>query len=555
MTGESGRNGAAPPADSSVAATGLAALLIRLERRLGATRGWRRAGLAAVLGALAAAALPPAHVVIALVPAFVGLIWLIESAPSRRRAFADGWWFGFGHFAAGLYWVGSSMLVQPELYAWLIPFAVSGLAAVVAFVPAAAAVATRALAGVVPRGAGRILVFAALWTVFEWVRGWIFTGFPWNLLGTVWSFSDAMIQASALFGVYGLGLLTAAAAAMPAVFAGDGDGSRTRALSVLAAYAVLAAVWGGGNLRLMNAVDATVPGVRLRLVQGNIEQALKWKPELRQGHVDKQLRLSALPPRPAAGKATDTTPPAPTHVIWSETAVPFFLGRDRRRLAMIGAVTPPGGVTIVGAPRTTPKREATFRVWNSLLAVDDRGRVVDAYDKVHLVPFGEYVPFGRFLRFTKLTAGRTDFSPGNGFRSLRLPGLPAVSPLICYEVIFPGQVVDPLDRPEWLLNITNDGWFGHTSGPYQHLAAARIRAVEEGLPLVRVANTGVSAVVDAYGRTVASLGLGATGVIDSALPGRPHGVTLYGRLGDWTLLFLVLAMVGAGIFFPRSRRI
>jgi apolipoprotein N-acyltransferase len=554
LTTQSGRNGAASPADPAIPPAGIAPPLARLERRLAGTRGWRRAGLAAVLGALAAAALPPVHAVIALVPAFVGLVWLIESG-SRRRAFADGWWFGFGHFVAGLYWVGSSMLVQPERYAVLIPFAVSGLAAVVALFPAAAALATRALAGVVPRGAGRILVFAALWTVFEWARSWVLTGFPWNLLGTVWTVSDAMIQAAALFGVYGLSLLTAAAAAMPALLVNGGTGSRPRATPVVIAFAVLVVVWGGGAARLMTADDATVPGVRLRLVQGNIEQALKWRPNLRQGHVDKQLRLSALPPRTSGREAPDTTPPAPTHIVWSETAVPFFLGRDQRHLAMIGAVTPPGGVTIVGAPRTTPKREATFRVWNSLLAVDARGRVVDAYDKVHLVPFGEYIPFGRLLRITKLTAGRADFSPGPGFRSLRLPGLPPVSPLICYEIIFPGRVTDPLDRPEWLLNITNDGWFGRTSGPYQHLAAARIRAVEEGLPLVRVANTGVSAVVDAYGRTVASLGLGSTGVIDSALPGRPGGFTLYGRLGDWTLLLMVLAVAGAGIFSPRTRTI
>ena len=298
---------------------------------------------------------------------------------------------------------------------------------------------------------------------------------------------------------------------------------------------------------LAGAGDAVVPDVRLRLVQPNIDQRLKWRPELRRRHVLRQVGMSIA--------AADTTRgvEAPTHVIWAETAVPLALGGDPAALGIIGSATPRGGLVITGALRRTPAGEKPFRVWNSLHAVDDRGRVVGTYDKFHLVPFGEYVPFRGLLSFAKVTAGQVDFSRGSGVRTLRLPGLPPVSPLICYEVIFPGRVADRRDRPGWLLNITNDAWYGRSSGPYQHFAAARMRAVEEGLPLVRVAGTGISGVVDAYGRTVARLGLGRAGVIDSALPAPISAATPYGRLGDRIVLVILIAVAGAGYVLQRAR--
>ncbi len=514
----------------------------RLNDRVAAVRGWRRLALAAGLGVLAAGALPPLHLLVLLVPAFTGLVWLIGSGRSRRSAFAAGWWFGFGHFAAGIYWIAFALLTFPEKFGWMVPFAVLGLSALLALFPAGAALIARPAWG---RGAGGILVFAAAWTAFEWIRGWAFTGFPWNLIGTSWTISDSMIQLAALAGVYGLSLLGVTAAAMPAVLGergGDGKSRPAALLPVLAAFAVLAVVWGGGWLRLAGAGDAVVADVRLRLVQPNIDQRLKWVPDLRLRHVADQLAMST---RPAEA--------APTHVIWAETAVPYYLANKPKLLDIIAKSVPPGGLTIVGAPRTTPRPEEPRRVWNSLHAVDSKARVVGTYDKFHLVPFGEYVPFRKILKFSKITAGGTGFSPGPGPRTLRLPGLPPVSPLICYEVIFPGQVADRRDRPGWLLNITNDGWYGQTSGPYQHFAAARLRAVEEGLPLVRVANTGISAVVDAYGRTRAYLGLGRAGILDSPLPVRLEEATPYARLGDWIVLALLAATAGAGFAMSRAK--
>ncbi len=493
---------------------------------------------------MAVAALPPVHFLILLVPAFSGLVWLADGKPGWRAAFATGWWFGFGYFAAGLYWISFALLTKPEQFAWMVPFALVGLAGAMAVFPALALLLSSVLRSSVLRssalrveGPRRILLFAATWVAFDWIRTWIFTGFPWNLVGTAWVVSDGMLQFAALAGVHGLSLLTVAAAAMPAVLT-DGGGRpafRRRTMPVIAVFAVLGLVWGAGMLRLAGAKEDMVPGVRLRLVQPNIEQKLKWLPHLREKHLLRQLRMSIRP----AGR--DTAAAAPTHVIWPETAVPFFLAGDPRRLAMVAAAVPPDGVVITGAPRM----DSSSRVWNSLHAIDATGRIVGTYDKFHLVPFGEYVPFRRVLNIAKIAVGSRDFSSGAGLRTLRLKGLPPVSPLICYEVIFPGRVTGRNDRAHWLLNITNDGWFGRSSGPYQHFAAARLRAVEEGLPMVRVANTGISAVIDAYGRTLKRLDLGRRGVIDSGLPAHLPGLTLYGRIGDWILLGL-LAVVAAG---------
>ncbi|MBT7485291.1 MAG: apolipoprotein N-acyltransferase, partial [Rhodospirillales bacterium] len=228
--------------------------------------------------------------------------------------------------------------------------------------------------------------------------------------------------------------------------------------------------------------------------------------------------------------------------------VPYFLAREKALMTAIGGITPAGGLTITGAIRGNDNSDTGRQIWNSLHAINSHGDIAGTYDKFHLVPFGEYVPFSSILKISKLTAGRTDFTPGSGLSTLKLPGLPPVGPLICYEVIFPGAVVDSRDRPDWLLNLTNDGWYGHSSGPYQHFASARLRAVEEGLPLVRVANTGISGVVDGYGRILARLDLGVSGVLDSPLPKKFFGTTFYAQWGDMPLILLLVVCGGLAIF-------
>lgn len=502
--------------------------------RMSALGRARRAALAVALGVSATAAMPPLHLVFFLIPAFTGLLLLIDSSARRRDAFALGWWFGLGHFASGLYWVAFAFLVDAERHAWMAPFAVAGLAGVCAAFPALAALLGRVFRGF---GPGRVPAFAVAWAVLEWLRSWVFTGLPWNLVGSVWTVSDSMIQATALFGVHGLGLLTVAAAAAPVLFIDAGAMARPRrvALAIAVMVAPLALVWAGGVFRLAHAETRFVPGVHLRLVQPAIPQADKWRSESRLGHVVEQVRLST--------DGADAADPSPTHVIWAETAVPFFVEYDPAIRAVIAEATPAGGLTLFGAPRRSPPGTAPYRVWNSLFAIDAEGRLVGTYDKHRLVPFGEYVPFRDILDLSKITSGGTDFSPGEGRQTLDLPGLPAVGPLICYEAIFPGKVLDSARRPNWLVNVTNDGWFGVSSGPYQHFAAAKLRAVEEGIPLVRVANTGISGVVDAYGRTTVSMPLGRKGVVDSALPASLKGVTPYGRFGDRAVLIAIVIAI------------
>lgn len=512
----------------------------RAEARLAALKGWRRWAAAASLGALAVAALPPGNLVFLLLASFSGFFWLVDGRKSVKGALTDGWWFGFGFFVVGLYWIAAAFLVRPGQFAWMIPFAVFGLPAALAVFPALAAGLYRLLIG--GKGIstfGRVLVFAAAWTLFEWLRGWVLTGFPWNLIGSAWTFFPAMLQPASVVGVLGLSLITVIVAAVPAALA---DGGKEAWRPVVAVFIALAVIWAAGAARLAGADGAVVKGVRLRLVQPDIDQKTKWLPRLRDKHIADQVRMSRKPPKPGD--------PPPTHVIWAEAAAPSFLNRDPGRRALVGLAAPKGGLVITGALRA----DKSGRIYNSLYAIDGKGRIRATYDKFHLVPFGEYVPLRGILRFAKITSGGRDFSPGPGPRTLDLAGLPPFSPLICYEVIFAGRVVAPGRRPGWLLNITNDGWYGMTIGPYQHFAAAQMRAVEEGLPMVRVANTGISGVVDAYGRVTARLGLGRRGILDADLPKALASPTIFGRLGDWSAIFVILATFAAGLSAPARRR-
>jgi apolipoprotein N-acyltransferase len=236
----------------------------------------------------------------------------------------------------------------------------------------------------------------------------------------------------------------------------------------------------------------------------------------------------------------------PTVVIWPETAAPSYLDEDEGARRAMASLVPPGGLMLVGVLRGTPEGVEPAHIWNSLQALDGNGDIVGQYDKAHLVPFGEYTPYSDLLHLPKLTPGSTDLSAGPGPQTLDLPGLPPVAPLICYEAIFPGAIVDEAHRPAWMLNVSNDGWFGTSSGPYQHFAAARARAVEEGLPLVRNANDGISGVIDPYGRVIARLGLNAVGVVDSNLP-QPAPPTIFARMGSRVLFVLLMITAATGL--------
>ncbi len=529
---------------STTAVTGQlqAGLAGRIAAWFAGLSGWRRLTISALLGALAALCFAPLYLVPLLWIAFPGLLWLLDGAKRDGEAFRIAWAFGSGHFLAGTYWVGIAFLVDAEQYAALMPFAVLAMGVGLGLFPAGAIyLVWRSRL----RGAARALGLAAAWLFVEWLRSWVLTGFPWNLMGSVWAFSDSAIQIASVTGVWGLSLVTVFAAALPATLAEhDGASPVRRWLPSMAGLALIALCWAGGALRLAEAPKVgqeLVPDVTLRLVQPAIEQSLKWSPEWRQRNVIDQMDLSLA----------DAESSQVSHVIWAETATPYVLTEEPRLREVLARAVPEGGLLLTGALRREDGEEGP-RLWNSLHALDGAGEIVGTYDKFHLVPFGEYVPLRWLFGFAKVTQGRVDFLPGPGLSTLELPGLPPVGVLVCYEVIFPGRVTAPDERPAWLLNVTNDAWFGTSSGPYQHLASARLRAVEEGLPIVRVANSGISAVFDGYGRELARLGLNQSGVIDVPLPRPLAEPTTYARIGNLiVVLLLVVAALGISLFSVR----
>lgn len=547
--------------------------LRHLALDLGLLRGWQRYACAFFAGALSVLALAPVHLLPVLFITFPILVWLLDglerpgthltTREKVRAAAITGWWFGFGYFLLGLYWIGFAFMVEAEKFAFLMPFAVVALPAGLALFVAGAVAAARV---VWPHGFARIVVLAIAWTICEWLRGHILTGFPWNLLGESFVTSLALMQWSAVVGPFGLTFMVLLIVASPAAFDPRADQSHLEAPLDLAGLAKhwavpvaalvsLALLWLGGMARLVMTephVHAGDDVTMLRIVQPNILQTIKWKPENRMAVLGEFLRISAgtsaqLP----QGLTKDTI------VIWPESALSIFLAREPFVLSAISRILPEGALLITGSVRGEPAADGPSdqlqHFYNSLYVVNDEGQIIDTYDKSHLVPFGEYLPYHRWLSqigLKKLTQLQGSFDEGPGPVTMSLPGAPSMSPLICYEIIFPSEVVSRDKRPSWIANVTNDAWFGTSSGPYQHLSQVRLRAVEQGMPVARAANTGVSAVIDANGRIVASQALNSEGVLDVALP-RPLGPTPYARFGDWILAVLLILSAGGVVLVMR----
>ncbi len=503
----------------------------------------RRALAALAAGMVCALGLPPLNLFPALWLGLPLLILLLRGTARPRQAFVLGWLFAFGYFVVGLYWIAAALFVDIEQFFWLLPFTLAGLPAVLALYYGLASwlVQHSRLQGV----AGALLL-ALLFSLAEFARGHLFTGFPWNLFGYVWADILPMAQSVSLFGSYGLTLVTLVAACLPAALV-ETPGRRAVAANLLA-LATLAslAVWGG--LRLAEQPTAYTTGNHVRLVQPNIAQQMKWDPKARERNFQTLLGLSAAP---AAQPIT--------HIIWPETALTGYAAQDAERRAALVAALPPGAFLLTGTARREPDTAGNrWDFFNSLVALAPSGDVAATYDKFHLVPFGEYVPLRGFAPVASLTSGMGAFTAGPGPQNLTVPGLPVFSPLICYEVIFPGAVVTPAQRPQFLINITNDGWYGNTAGPYQHLAIARMRAIEEGLPLLRVANTGISAVVDSQGRVLQSLPLSSQGVLDSAVPAAAPAAPWFARSGNlifWCLLIFLSGLTLLAAWSALRRRV
>jgi apolipoprotein N-acyltransferase len=526
--------------------------LCRLAQDVAGLSGWRRYGLAFGLGALLAGALPPFDLTPLIFIAFPGLLWLDEGSAGPGESAWLGYVFGLGFFVAGLYWIAAALFVDIARFWWALPFAVIGLPALLALFPAAALGLT-SLGTIhlrLPAGA-RVCLFAVAWSAAEWARGHVLTGLPWNLVGYAWSggygwsggwpVSLAMLQSVAWVGIYGLGLVTVLAAALPALLGIASLVPLTQArrvAPVLGAALLILVPAAAGAIRLQLMPPAST-GTWLRLVQPSVPQTVQWDPAAAEADFRRLTGLSGAPAEhPLAA------------VLWPEGAATFLLERDDMHRAAIAAVAPKDGYVLTGALRANPPPGPPTQIWNSVEAIDRAGVIRARYDKAHLVPFGEYVPFKGLLPISKMTSGAIDMSAGPGPRTMTLAGLPAFSPIICYEAIFPGAVVDRHARPAWILNLTNDAWYGRSSGPYQHFAIARTRAIEEGLPLVRVANNGISGVVDPAGRIVARTGLDSIGYADVALPA-DASPTPYATTGDW--IFAAMLMLGMAPALRRRR--
>jgi apolipoprotein N-acyltransferase len=514
--------------------------------------GWRRWLIAFAAGAVSALAMAPFFAWPLLFVTFPVLVWLIDGARSGATAgmvsaAVVGWWFGFGYFLAGLYWVGYAFLVDAQTFGWLLPIAVMGLPAGLALFVAFGVALARLLW---MRGAVRILSLAVGLTVAEWLRGHLLTGFPWNALGYALTAPLALAQSAALIGIWGLTFLAVAVFASPAALA-DGRSETARPwLPLVLAAAVLVALAGYGAVRLASMPTHTVEGVRLRIMQPNIRQDVRFNYAAKQQILDRYVALSDRLTAAQPHGLRDVT-----HLIWPESAFPFFLTRESDALAEIAQLLHGGTVLITGAVRLAePINPTDPKAYNSIYVIDRDGSIVSLYDKVHLVPFGEYLPFENLLEsfgLQELTKQRGGFLAGDRRRLIAVPGAPTALPLICYEIIFPGDVSPRGPRPGWIVNVTNDGWFGISTGPYQHFHQARVRAIEEGLPVVRAANTGISAVIDPLGRIVNSLPLGSEGVLDAPLP-QSVASPIYAHVGDIPAAFMVVIAL-AGLVYRRSR--
>ena len=510
--------------------------LCRLAQEIAELAGWRRYGLAFLSGVLLAGALPPIDLTPLIFVAFPGLLWLDEGSAGIWASARLGYVFGLGFFLAGMYWIAAALFVDIGSFWWALPFAVLGLPALFALWPAAALLVTAAGSARLRLAPdARLCLFAVAWSATEWGRGHAFTGLPWNLVGYAWSggFPGSLfvLQSAAWVGIYGLSFVTVLAASLPALFGTPSLlplSALRRVAPAVAAVALILVPAAAGAVRL-HLLPTVSTATWLRIVQPSIPQTLKWDPGAAEANFHRLIELSSSPaPHPLAA------------ILWPEAAATFLIERDAVHRNAIAALAPKDGYVIAGALRANPPPGPVTEVWNSIEAVDREGAIRARYDKSHLVPFGEYIPFGDFLPIRKLSVGAIDMSAGPGPQTIALPGLSGFAPLVCYEAIFPAAVIDEPHRPAWILNVTNDAWYGRSSGPFQHFAIARTRALEEGLPLVRVANNGISGVVDAAGRVLAHTGLDAVTYADIALPaaGPP---TPYSRAGDWLFLGLLIA--------------
>ncbi|AFX98453.1 apolipoprotein N-acyltransferase [Candidatus Endolissoclinum faulkneri L2] len=516
---------------------------------------WTVEVIALFSGAITSLSLAPLH----LIPLSFGhaaILVLVAEATSVRLAAWRAWLWAFGYQASGLHWISNAMLINAKDDAWLIPFANIGLPGILALYAAIAG----ALAKLFFSNGWKLWIgLSAIYSSAEWLRGHALTGFPWNLPSATIDGWLPLLQSASVIGSYGLSLLVLLVTMLPALWMDRTTATQQKILTASITCLLLILIIGWGILRIATIPKLTdpkgaVPGVVIKIVQGNVPQRDKWNPLLKPEHIKRYLRMSKRRRTDNIRALGLTCDYMPTVVVWPETAVAYLMNDTSNLMRELSLSTPHKGNLIFGAPYIT-KKANKYKLYNRIFALDSQANVVWTFDKTHLVPFGEYIPLSRKLAINRIVQNKLDFTPGIGPLTMNLRSAPPVSLLVCYEAIFPGETVDPKHRPSWLLNLTNDAWFGCWSGPYQHLAISRLRTIEQRLPMIRVANTGVSAVIDAAGRIVTSISVGITASIDTPLPAalpKP----MFSKTGDIPFFIMVLSLLLIGNYqrFRTSRR-
>ncbi|MBM5783019.1 MAG: apolipoprotein N-acyltransferase [Pelagibacterales bacterium] len=502
--------------------------------------------LSAFAGAVCNLAFAPFHWFFPILISIPIFYFLISVAKNRKETFWFGWFYGFGYFVAGIYWISISLLVDAKQFAWLIPFAATLIPAVLAIYFALFALSYKFLVDrfFVKQVYEKVLLFSSLWILFEILRSFLFTGFPWNLIGYIWCFNDNFLQISAIFGIWGLSLIAVLVGLIPVLFISYKNGEFVfnnhlydKIFGTIIIF-ILASSFFYGLYRIDSSKLVVDSSKKLRLVQGNIKQSAKWNLEEKYRNFFKHIRLT---------NSKDLR--EVKAVIWSETAVPYAIDNNSELLNKLKLAVPEEGILITGALRLGYSSLGEVdEVWNSVFNIGDSG-VLDYYDKHHLVPFGEYVPLQKYLPFiSKITDGAMGFSEGEGVKTLK-NNVFSFSPLLCYEVIFSDKIIDKNNRPDLLVNLTNDAWFGRSSGPYQHLDMAKVRSVEYGISLARVANTGITAFFNPLGQLVDKIELNDEGVIDVDFVNNIEP-TVYSKFGFYPL-FILLSFFG--LFIVRNK--
>jgi apolipoprotein N-acyltransferase len=487
---------------------------------------------ALLAGALLNLAFAPFDFFLASIFSLSVFYFLLEKTENKKEVFWLGFAFGFGHFLCGIYWIAISLLVDAGSFAWLIPFALTLIPAALALYISLFALLYKFILRrfSLEFTSQKIIIFSCCWLFFEILRSVLFSGFPWNLIGYIWLFSPYFAQSSSVFGIYGMSFLAVLISLFPALFL-KREKLCDKIFAVILVI-IFVANFGYGYFKITNHKIEN-SDVKLRLVQANIKQEMKWDDEQKYLNLLKHIDLT----NQSSLENIDA-------VFWSETSVPYPIGDSLELMQELQKAVPPRGVLVTGGLRLGysdfSKREVS-QVWNSIFSIEKNGNL-QFYDKNHLVPFGEYVPLQKYLPFIgKITDGAMGFSEGEGNKTLQAPAF-SFSPLVCYEIIFSDKILDKKNRPELLVNLTNDAWFGNSSGPYQHLNMAKMRAIEYGISLARVANSGVTVFVDPFGRVVNRINLNQEGIFDVNLI-KNLAPTTYEKYCYWPSALLVMAML------------